>query len=136
MIGTKHQKIQLVLYSLSLVLATAGLIARLWARRMTRTRWQINDYLMILAYVSFSSLRYCVSVVTIDSAECIRPGHSLESRYVFYVQKRTYSLIQDTAVTVGEMGVHQYDIPRHRWKKVIPFNLKVNSDQICQVLMC
>jgi uncharacterized membrane protein YcjF (UPF0283 family) len=56
MIGTERQKIQLFLYTLSLVLATVGLAGRLWARKITRTRWQINDYLMILAYLNVLGL--------------------------------------------------------------------------------
>jgi hypothetical protein len=31
-----------------------------------------------------------------------------------------------TAVTVGEMGVHQYDIPKDKLAEAIPFNLKVS----------
>lgn len=56
MIGTERQKIQLFLYTFSLLLATGGLVCRLWARKITRTRWQINDYLMILAYLNVLGL--------------------------------------------------------------------------------
>lgn len=52
MIETAQQKVQIVLYAASLLLATLGLACRLWARKVTGARWEINDYLMILAWVS------------------------------------------------------------------------------------
>jgi len=52
MIGTTTQKAQIALYTVALILATLAVACRLWARRITGLKWQVNDWLMILAYVS------------------------------------------------------------------------------------
>ncbi|KAF2877439.1 hypothetical protein BDV95DRAFT_147200 [Massariosphaeria phaeospora] len=56
MIGTVRQKAQIGLYSASLFLATVAVVCRFWSRKITGTKWQLNDYFMLLAYLSVLGL--------------------------------------------------------------------------------
>ncbi|KAH7165109.1 hypothetical protein DER46DRAFT_662221 [Fusarium sp. MPI-SDFR-AT-0072] len=65
MVKTSLQHLQLVVYIFDIVIATIAICCRLWARRIKRTRWQMNDYLMVVAYVAvFATLIFALSMVT------------------------------------------------------------------------
>jgi nitrate reductase gamma subunit len=56
MLNLPIQKFQICLYTFSIVLATAAIVLRLLARRYTRTKLQLNDWIMLLAYVHVLAL--------------------------------------------------------------------------------
>jgi uncharacterized membrane protein YhaH (DUF805 family) len=62
MLGTPIQIFQIWLYTFLLVLATTAIVARLLARRFTRTKLQMNDWLMLLAYVNVLGLGIAVNI--------------------------------------------------------------------------
>jgi hypothetical protein len=62
MLGTPTQVFQIWLYTFSLVLATAAIVARLLARRFTRTKLQVNDWLMLLAYLNVLGLGIAANI--------------------------------------------------------------------------
>jgi hypothetical protein len=41
----------IVVCVLSAVIATFAIVCRVWARALTRKKWEANDWLMVLAYV-------------------------------------------------------------------------------------
>ncbi|KAH7070968.1 hypothetical protein FB567DRAFT_612538 [Paraphoma chrysanthemicola] len=65
MLNTPIQSIQLFLYTFSLVLATAAIACRLFARRFTRTKLQWNDWLMILAYLHVLGLGVAANIAVV-----------------------------------------------------------------------
>jgi hypothetical protein len=58
MIGTSLQYLQIAVYSCSLIISTVAIAGRIWARNITRKRWQANDYLMVLSWVCTPSAYY------------------------------------------------------------------------------
>jgi len=62
MLNLPIQKFQIGLYTFSLVLATAAIVLRLVARRYTRIKLQLNDWIMILAYVNILALGIAANI--------------------------------------------------------------------------
>ncbi|KAF2868232.1 hypothetical protein BDV95DRAFT_160794 [Massariosphaeria phaeospora] len=48
---TPLQNAQIAVYFCGLIIGTFAISGRIWARHITRKRWQANDYLMVLSYM-------------------------------------------------------------------------------------
>jgi hypothetical protein len=62
MLNLPIQKFQICLYTFSIVLATAAIVLRLLERRYTRTKLQLNDWIMVLAYVHVLALGIAANI--------------------------------------------------------------------------
>jgi hypothetical protein len=61
MIGTSLQYLQIAVYFCSLIISTVAIAGRIWARNITRKRWQANDYLMVVSWVCTPPACYLLS---------------------------------------------------------------------------
>ena len=64
MLNKPIQVFQLWLYTFSLILATLSIFCRLLARHFTQTRLQLNDWLMVLAYLNVLGLGIAANIGT------------------------------------------------------------------------
>ncbi|KAF2824469.1 hypothetical protein CC86DRAFT_408545 [Ophiobolus disseminans] len=59
------QPLQICLYTFSLILATAAIICRILSRRQMRIPLQLNDWLMVVAYVNVLGLAISANIAVV-----------------------------------------------------------------------